>query len=70
MSVHVILNGEERELAAGSTVASLIEVLAGRSQGGGLAVAVDGTVVPRREWARARLGDGAQVEVVVAVQGG
>ncbi|WP_110207724.1 sulfur carrier protein ThiS [Nocardioides daejeonensis] len=36
----------------------------------GLAVAVDGTVVPRADWARSWLAGGQQVEIVTAVQGG
>jgi sulfur carrier protein len=36
----------------------------------GVAVAVDAEVVPRSEWARCRLWDGARVEVLTAMQGG
>ena len=36
----------------------------------GVAVAVDGEVVPRRAWAATALADGARVEVLTAVQGG
>ena len=36
----------------------------------GVAVAVDGEVVPRRSWADTALADGARVEVLTAVQGG
>ena len=36
----------------------------------GVAVAVDAEVVPRSEWARRRLDDGARVEVLTAMQGG
>ena len=36
----------------------------------GVAVAVDGEVVPRARWAATVLADGARVEVLTAVQGG
>jgi sulfur carrier protein len=66
----VLVNGERRELPAGTTVARLVSSLPGAPDGRGLAVAVDGEVVPRRTWAATELRDGARVEVVVAVQGG
>ncbi len=66
----VSVNGERRELAAGTTVAGLVSTLSGAPDGRGVAVAVDGEVVPRGSWATAELRDGARVEVVVAVQGG
>jgi sulfur carrier protein len=40
------------------------------SEGRGVAVAVEGEVVPRGAWARTSLAEGAHVEVVAAVQGG
>jgi sulfur carrier protein len=36
----------------------------------GVAVAVDGEVVPRGEWGARQLHDGARVEVLTAMQGG
>ena len=66
----VSVNGERRELSAGTTVAELVSSLPGAPDGRGVAVAVDGEVVPRGPWGAAELRDGASVEVVVAVQGG
>jgi sulfur carrier protein len=67
----VIVNGEDRELPAGSTVASVVAGLSGApSEGRGVAVAVEGEVVPRGAWSRVELAEGAHVEVVAAVQGG
>ena len=43
---------------------------AGAPDGRGVAVAVDGEVVPRGEWATTEVRDGQQVEVLHAVQGG
>jgi sulfur carrier protein len=67
VTVRVTVNGEPRELPAGTTVAGLVASLGG--QAGGVAVAVNGEVVPRGGWAAA-LRDGDRVEVVTAVQGG
>ena len=64
------VNGEPRELVAGTTVAELVSSFPGAPEGRGLAVAVDGEVVPRGAWDAAALNDGARVEIVVAVQGG
>jgi sulfur carrier protein len=66
----VTVNGEARELPAGATVASLIESLQNAPEGRGVAVALEGEVVPRAQWPTTQLSDGATVEVVVAVQGG
>jgi sulfur carrier protein len=65
----VELNGERVELDAGASVADAV-ARSGAASRRGLAVAVDGEVVPRREWERTALRDGQRVEVVVAVQGG
>jgi sulfur carrier protein len=70
MSVPITLNGEPRELAEGTSVESLVQSLGAPGNGRGVAVAVDGEVVPRGAWASTALGAGARIEVVVAVQGG
>ena len=66
----VRVNGDARELAAGTTVAGVVASLAGIPDGRGVAVALDGEVVPRGRWGQTELADGARIEVVVAVQGG
>jgi sulfur carrier protein len=64
----VTVNGEPRELPGNATVASLVKGLSAPSRG--VAVAVDGEVVPRGEWTGTPLRDGVRVEVVAAIQGG
>ena len=64
----VWINGERRELAAGATVPDALGAL--DLPRTGVAVAVDGAVVPRAAWAGTALVDGARVEVLTAVQGG
>jgi sulfur carrier protein len=66
----LVVNGQPHEFPAGTTVAGVIEALDGAPQGRGVAVAVDGEVVPRGQWQQTELSDGAHVEIVVAVQGG
>jgi sulfur carrier protein len=68
--MRVTINGEEHELAGGLTVASVVESMPGAPEGRGVAVALDGEVVPRSQWRRTELSDGVVLEVVVAVQGG
>ena len=70
MTVTVTINGEDRELPPGATVASVIESLKNAPEGRGVAVAVEGEVVPRAQWPTTELHEGATVEVVAAVQGG
>jgi sulfur carrier protein len=66
----VVLNGERRELPEGATVESAVRDAGVAETCRGVAVAVDGEVVPRGEWARTEVREGQRVEVVHAVQGG
>lgn len=76
----VRVNGEPREVAAETSVRDVVaRVLArditddGRAADGsalGIAVALDGAVVPRSAWATTVLSDGAQLELITALQGG
>jgi sulfur carrier protein len=62
------LNGDERELATGTSVADVVALLT--TTPAGCAVAINDEVVPRQEWADRTLIDGDRVEVLTAVQGG
>ena len=68
--MRVVVNGEQRELASGVTVAGVVASIHDRPEGRGLAVALDGEVVPRARWQQTELSEGARVEIVAAVQGG
>lgn len=65
----VFVNGKTREV---SDDAGLVDVIEGGAQAAsrGIAVALDGSVVPRAQVATTQLHEGARVEVVTAVQGG
>ncbi len=64
------LNGERVELEAEATVALAVARTGAEAERAGIAVAVDGEVVPRSEWEQTELRDGQRVEVVGAIQGG
>ena len=66
--IEVRVNGADTELADGSTVADLLAALG--IQPAGVAVAVNGSVVPRADHGHMAVPDGAAVEVLTAVQGG
>ena len=66
----ILLNGEHADVADGTTIAELLGRLDVPPEGRGVAVAVDAEVVPRGEWPRHVVADGAQVEVLTAIQGG
>ena len=66
----VTLNGKSRELPAGATLEAAVEEAGAEGPVRGVAVAVDGEVVPRGRWKSMELRDGQQIEVVRAVQGG
>ena len=66
----VIVNGEPHELTAGATVEAAVRAAGVAADGRGVAVALDGEVVPRGQWATTELRDGQRLEVLHAVQGG
>jgi sulfur carrier protein len=66
----VTLNGEPRELGDGASVIDAVAESGAEPGGRGVAVAVDGEVVPRGEWDGFTLRDGQRIEVLQAVQGG
>jgi sulfur carrier protein len=68
--MRVVVNGEDRALQAGATVADVVRTLDLPSDARGVAVALDGEVVTRGAWATTMLGEGARVEVLGAIGGG
>ena len=65
----IFVNGEARE-RAGATVAELLADLGVEAGARGVAVAVDGEVIPRAEWGERRVNEGERVEALSAMQGG
>jgi len=68
MSMTVLVNGERRQLAAGTALDVLVAALCAAPSG--VAAALNETVVPRTRWPETLLREGDRVEVLTAVQGG
>ncbi len=66
--MHITLNGQSRQVADATTLASLLDELglAGRH----VAVEVNRELVPRQRHAEHRLANGDQLEIVTLVGGG
>ena len=66
--MRVTVNGVEQALAPGTTVAAVAASVLDRPRG--VAVAVNGDVVPKSKWGTTPLAEGDRLEVVTARQGG
>jgi len=66
--MRVILNGEEREIPDGLTLAGLIEHLGLHPER--VAIERNREVVPRAEWAAVEIREGDRLEIVHFVGGG
>ncbi len=66
--MRVRVNGEEREVTGGASVADLLRSLA--LEPNGIAVALNMEIVRRGEYAGTKLSEGDEVEIVRAVGGG
>ncbi|MDI6098528.1 sulfur carrier protein ThiS [Actinoplanes sp. NEAU-A12] len=62
------INGRAQSRPDTCSVATLVAELVAAQRG--VAVAVNGTVVPRSVWAQVDLTDGDRIEVLTAAQGG
>lgn len=66
--IQIELNGEPKEVAAGTTLADLVE--AAGIQGRRYAVEINGEIRPRVEHAETAVEPGDRVEIVQAIGGG
>jgi sulfur carrier protein len=64
------LNGEQSDVRAGETLVAVLARMQLPPDARGVAVAVDGEVVPRARWESFALAGDARVEVLTAMQGG
>jgi sulfur carrier protein len=62
------VNGTAHDLDDGTSVAAVVALVGAPTSG--VAVALDGAVVPRALWDKTIVPDGGVVEVLTAVQGG
>ena len=68
--MRIELNGKACELRPGATLADAVLASGAEPGARGVAVALDGEVVPQAGWAETALREGQQVEVLAAIQGG
>jgi thiazole synthase len=68
--MRIELNGAPRELPDAATLADAVRESGAGEGARGVAVALDGEVVPRAGWERTPLRKGQSVEVLAAIQGG
>ena len=68
MDVNLTVNGTERQVAAGTTVAELVADVAGPARG--VAVALNESVLTRGKWRDTALRPDDRVEILTATQGG
>jgi sulfur carrier protein len=66
----ITVNGTAAELPDGALIADVLDALGVEPGRRGVAIAVDGEVVPRAQWDTTSLPSDARVEVVQAIQGG
>jgi sulfur carrier protein len=66
--MRMTINGAERDVADGATIATLLAELDLRRDG--IAVALNDDVVPRTDHSARTLHDGDRIEIIVAVAGG
>ena len=66
----VRLNGHAIELEDSASVADAVARAGAGGERRGVAVAIDGEVIPRGEWTERRVNEGERVEALAAMQGG
>ncbi|GLX20179.1 MULTISPECIES: sulfur carrier protein ThiS [Streptomyces] len=64
----ISVNGEPREIAAGTTLDAVVATLT--TAPSGVAAALNETVVPRGQWPATPVDEGDRIEILTAVQGG
>jgi sulfur carrier protein len=64
----IVVNGQHHDLPDDATLTDVVARLTTAARG--VAVALNGSVVPRGEWHSTALVDADQVEILTAVQGG
>jgi thiazole synthase len=68
--MRIVVNGRPLELPDDAALAAVVRESGIDGKARGVAVALDGEVVPRGEWESTALRDGQSVEVLAAIQGG
>jgi sulfur carrier protein len=66
----IFVNGQPCDVQSGETVAAVLQRLDVPPDARGIAVAVDGEVIPRSRWTEHAVSSDSRVEVLTAIQGG
>jgi sulfur carrier protein len=65
---HVIVNGEARQVRDDASVADVVDLVSTTRKG--VAVALEGDIVPKSQWEATFVSSGARIEIVTAAAGG
>jgi len=66
----IYVNGEQETIEENITLEAFLKTKRISKEDKGVAVALNDDVIPKSEWSSKQLEEGAQVEIVRAVQGG
>ena len=67
-TIPVLINGEQRDVPSGQSIDMLLTWL--KVSGDRVAVELNKEIVRKRDWSRARVAGGSQIEIVEFVGGG
>jgi len=67
--MNLIINGRQTEIAAHTSLRGILDTMEIQSDRG-IAIAVNGEVVPGRRWPDVKVEEGDSVEIIRATQGG
>jgi sulfur carrier protein len=70
MTMNIKLNGENKNLDTKVNVIEFLENQLQKNEFKGIAVAKNGTIVPRSSWEKTLIEEDDEIEIVHAVQGG
>lgn len=68
--MRVLINGESKEISAGSTVEMIVQQITETPIPSGVAVAINMQVIPRSEWSTTSIEDDDEIEILWASSGG
>ncbi len=68
--MRLVVNGRPTELDDGTTIVDVLVAMGRDVSARGVAVALNGEVVPKGQWKTTEVGDGDRIEVLSAVGGG
>ncbi|TRX66114.1 sulfur carrier protein ThiS [Carboxylicivirga sp. M1479] len=67
--MNITINGQANDMPQNSTIAEVLQHIK-QIQTGGIAVAINDTVVPKGKWATSQVAEGDKILIIKASQGG